>query len=151
MSNPDHYHLPRDRRYHPREHLWVKPEGAGEPESVVIGMDEMQLDSLGELAYVDLRPPGTVVEAGESFGTLEAAKMTAEIFAPLSGTIVRVNEAALARPLLVNEDPYAGGWLVVLAPSRWQTEWSELIGDAGIDDWVAAEQLRLKEQFDGPV
>ena len=61
MSNPDSYHLPRDRRYHPREHLWVKSEGAGEPESVVIDMDEMQLDNLGELAYVDLKPAGTVV------------------------------------------------------------------------------------------
>ncbi|MCH7510503.1 MAG: glycine cleavage system protein H [Proteobacteria bacterium] len=151
MSSAHRYHLPRDRRYHPREHLWVKPEGAGEPESVLIGMDELQLDNLGELAYVDLKPAGTVVQAGDSFGTLEAAKMTAEIFAPLSGTIVQVNEAALTRPLLVNEEPYAGGWLVELAPSQWQEEWPGLIGGDGIDGWVAAEELRLKEQFDGPV
>ena len=64
---------------------------------------------------------------------------------------MQVNAAALARPLLVNEEPYARGWLVELAPSQWQEEWPGLIGGDGLDGWVAAEELRLKEQFDGPV
>ena len=119
MSSAHRYHLPRDRRYHPREHLWVKPEGAGEPESVLIGMDELQLDNLGELAYVDLKPAGTVVQAGDSFGTLEAAKMTAEIFAPLSGTIVQVNEAALTRRCCTGVDRDCGNCFDVWEHFSW--------------------------------
>lgn len=146
MSVPDSYNLPKDRLYHPGEHMWVLENGDSTVAAVAIGIDEMHLDNLGELAYVTLREPGTEVKAGESIGTLEAAKMTAEIFAPLSGTILQTNQEVVARPLLVNEAPYTDGWLIHLEPAAWSGESADLIGGDAIDPWAAAELQRYKEQ-----
>ncbi len=147
MSDSDSYDLPQDRFYHPRDHTWSQVREA-DGSQVRIGMDAMQLDNLGELAYIQLQPPGTVVKAGDSIGTLEAAKMTAEIFAPVSGTIELVNDSVLTQPLLVNQQPYGEGWLLQLTPSDWTADSAALIGGADIEAWAVAEEARFKAEFD---
>ena len=146
MPLPPQYKLPEDRHYHPSDHLWAMPSHSDGQLAVLIGMDAMQLDNLGELAYIDLKPVGSVVNAGDSIGTLEAAKMTAEIFAPISGTIANVNRLAMERPLLVNESPYEAGWMLVIHPSRWDEESADLITGKDIAPWAEQEFRRFQEQ-----
>ena len=89
--------IPSDRFYDRDHHLWALPDT--ESGRVRVGIDAIGLESLGELAYVELVEIGTSVTRGESLGTLEAAKMTGSISAPVSGTIVRRNDAVLGDPL----------------------------------------------------
>jgi glycine cleavage system H protein len=109
-------------------------------------MDSIGLHSLGELAYVALREVGTKVLRGESVGTLEAAKMTTTIAAPVGGTLCSRNEAVLQDPLLVNGDPYQAGWLVEIDPGNWQQDAAELVVGEDIAEWVAAETERLRTE-----
>jgi glycine cleavage system H protein len=135
------FDVPVDRHYDGSRHLWAqRDEGSGR---VRVGIDSIGLESLGELAYVALRPSGSTVARGESLGTLEAAKMPSDIAAPVSGTIAGRNDAVLRDPLLVNEDPYGAGWLVEIEPSSWKAEARDLISGAAIAGWAAAEIRRL--------
>lgn len=136
--------LPKDRHYHPTSHLWVKPDSAA---CGRIGMDEMELENLGELAYVSLHEVGTVVKAGESIGSIEAAKMTAEIFSPVTGKISRVNDAVLQNPRLVNDNPYSDGWLLEIEMSRWPEDAQSLVAGDQIDSWALAEQKRFQDSM----
>jgi glycine cleavage system H protein len=92
---------------------------------------------------VALVAEGKSVQRGEPLGSLEAAKMTTTIAAPVSGRIVARNAAVLADPLAVNRDPYAGGWLVEIEPSRWSQEAALLVSGEAIAPWAAAEARRL--------
>ncbi len=134
-------HVPRDRRYDADQHLWARHDaGTGR---VRVGVDALGLESLGELAYVALHDLGTTVRRGEPIGSLEAAKMTSTIVAPVSGELVARNDAVLRDPLRVNGDPYGDGWLVEIAATRWEEEAAELLADDAIEPWVAAEVERL--------
>jgi glycine cleavage system H protein len=112
---------------------------------VRVGIDAIGLESLGELAYISLKQTGSTVARGESIGTLEAAKMTTIISAPCSGIVIRRNGTVLRNPLLVNEDPYDGGWLMKIMPSNWEAESALLVSGSEIEAWVAAEVDRLRE------
>lgn len=87
------------------EHEWINGES---PASV--GITRHAADALGEVVYVDLPSVGDTVTAGESCGEIESTKSVSELYAPVSGTIIEVNEALEDEPGLVNEDPYAN-WL----------------------------------------
>ena len=98
-------------------------------------MDALGLESLGDLVVIALKPVGTRVRRGESLGTLEAAKMTGEIAAPLSGGIIAHNPPLLSDLHLVNRDPYGAGWLVLLEPSEWEAESAALVSGPGLPGW----------------
>lgn len=137
------FHIPDDRHYNP-DHLWLsRDEESGE---VTAGMDELGLDSLGELAYLTLPDVGTSVEMGKPMGSLEAAKMTGELIAPISGVVRERNESVLHNPTLVNESPYDSGWLVRIEPVRWEDEASELVSGEELADWIGAEIERFERQ-----
>lgn len=137
------FDLPLDRHYERVHHLWARmDEQSG---CVRVGIDAIGLESLGELAYISLKQTGSTVARGESIGTLEAAKMTTIISAPCSGTVIRRNGTVLRNPLLVNEDPYDGGWLMKIMPSNWEAESALLVSGGEIKAWVAAEVDRLRE------
>ena len=124
------HEVPRDRHYAGAHHLWVRANDAGP--RVRLGIDALGLESLGALAYVSLCELGTSFARGESVGSLEAAKMTSSITAPIGGTVVARNEAVLADPLLVNEDPYGRGWLIEIEPTAWDVEAADLISGEAI-------------------
>lgn len=98
---------PKDLKYD-REHEWVRVDG----DVAVIGISHFAQDQLGEVVYVDLPSAGDSLNAGETFGEVESVKSVSELFSPVSGEIVEVNEALGDTPETVNEDPYGDGWMV---------------------------------------
>lgn len=104
---------PADRKYLP-SHEWAKTKG----NQVVIGLSQFAVDELTDITYVELPAVGRTITAGESFGEIESVKATSELYAPVSGKVVAVNEELADNPGLVNSDPWEAGWLVVVEPSN---------------------------------
>jgi len=100
---------PKDLKYD-KEHEWVKVDG----DMAIIGISDFAQDQLGEVVYVDLPAVGDEIIAGESFGEVESVKSVSELFSPLSGDIVEVNDALGDAPETVNEDCYGDGWMIKL-------------------------------------
>ena len=133
----------RNDRFYNSNHLWTKQD---DPGIVTIGMDEMGLDSLGELVYLTLPPEGTTIEMGKPMGSMEAAKMTGELYAPISGIVIEKNDAVLQNPLLVNEEPYDNGWLVKVEPTNWEKESTAMVSGDKLPGWVEHEIERFETQ-----
>ena len=105
--------FPADLRY-TREHEWAKAEGA----RARVGITEYAQDQLGDVVFVELPKVGSRVRQMQTFGVVESVKAVSDLFAPLSGEVVEVNEGLTAHPEQVNQDPYGGGWLIVIAVSE---------------------------------
>ena len=102
---------PTELRY-TKEHEYVKQ---GDDDGVVIiGITDFAQGELGDIVYVELPKAGDTVAANEVFGTVEAVKAVSELFCPLSGEVVEVNERLDQEPNLVNSDPYGDGWMIKL-------------------------------------
>jgi glycine cleavage system H protein len=101
--------FPEELKYS-KEHLWVRLEG----ERAVIGITDHAQTELGIVTAVELPEPGDELEQDDSFGSIEARKTVAELYAPLSGTVIEVNSELGNAPEFVNDDPYDAGWLVVI-------------------------------------
>ena len=104
--------FPDDLRY-TREHEWARRKG----HNVVVGITEYAQDQLGDVVYLELPDMGDAVKRGESFGVVESTKAVSELFAPVSGKVVEVNDPLSDAPEAVNEDPYEEGWMIVIEPS----------------------------------
>ena len=130
-------------RFYNSNHLWSKQD---ETRQITVGMDELGLDSLGELAYLTLPSEGTPVEMGKAMGSMEAAKMTGELVAPVSGIVIEQNDKVLQNPLLVNEEPYGNGWLVKIEPTNWEEESEAMVSGDKLPDWVEQEIERFETQ-----
>lgn len=98
--------LPNDLKY-TAEHEWVR---AGDP--VTVGITAHATEALGELVYLELPAVGDTVTAGQVCGEIESTKSVSEVFSPVTGTVVEVNDAAVDDPSLVNSEPYGAGWLL---------------------------------------
>ena len=98
---------PADLRYD-REHEWVRVEG----DIAVIGISHFAQDQLGEVVYVDLPSAGDELAAGETFGEIESVKSVSELYSPVSGEVVEVNDDLDAAPETINTDPYGAGWMI---------------------------------------
>jgi glycine cleavage system H protein len=103
--------VPQDLQY-TREHEYVKR--TEEENVVVIGITDYAQGELGDVVFVELPQPGSSFGAMDVFGTIEAVKAVSELFSPLGGQVVGVNEALDADPALVNSDPYGEGWMIRL-------------------------------------
>jgi len=101
---------PSDYRY-TEEHEWVKDRGDG---TCVLGITEFAQEELGEVVFVDLPEIGARFDAGDEIGTVESVKAVAEIYTPVAGEVVEVNDAVADDPELLNEDPHGKGWLIAL-------------------------------------
>ena len=100
--------IPEELRY-TSEHEWVRELGDG---LVRVGITDHAQNQLGDIVFVQLPDVGTGVEAGDAIGEVESTKSVSELFSPVSGTVVEVNDEAVANPEIVNSDPYGAGWLV---------------------------------------
>jgi len=107
MSN-----VPDDLRY-TKDHEWAKPEGS----KIRVGITAFAVEQLGDITLVELPKVGTKVDEGKAFGTVESVKTLSDLFAPVAGTIVEVNETLSSSPELVNESAYEKGWMVVIEPN----------------------------------
>ncbi|MFP2959266.1 glycine cleavage system protein GcvH [Myxococcus sp. 1LA] len=99
--------IPDDLKY-TAEHEWARVQG----NVVVVGVTDHAQISLGDVVYVELPKVGAKVEAGSSVGTIESVKAVSELFSPVSGTVVKVNDTLTESPEQVNDAPYGDGWLV---------------------------------------
>ncbi len=104
--------IPDDRRYS-KEHEWALLEDAG---TVLVGISEFAQAELGDVVFVELPKVGDRVEAGGQIGEIESVKAVSDLFSPVSGEIVEVNDGVKANPELVNESPYENGWLLRIKP-----------------------------------
>ncbi len=126
--------FPDDLRY-TREHEWARRKG----KNVVVGVTEFAQDQLGDVVYLELPDIGDAVKKGEAFGVVESTKAVSELFAPISGTIVEVNDPLSDAPETVNEDPYEEGWMVVIEPSD-PTELDALMDAKGYQAFLEEQE-----------
>jgi glycine cleavage system H protein len=101
--------FPEELKYS-KEHIWLRIEG----NRAVVGVTDFAQEELGTVAAVELPDEGDQVEQEDSMGSIEARKTVAELYAPVTGTVLAVNIEVLDNPSLVNDDPYDGGWLLEL-------------------------------------
>jgi glycine cleavage system H protein len=95
------------------EHEWARKDGG----TVKIGITDYAQDQLGDIVFVELPDADSEFEKGDEFGTLESTKAVSELYMPIGGKIVAVNEALEDDPELLNKEPYEGGWMIEVEPS----------------------------------
>ncbi|MBW2426048.1 MAG: glycine cleavage system protein GcvH [Deltaproteobacteria bacterium] len=128
------YRIPEELRYSEQDE-WVRSEN----ERVVIGVSDFAQSQLGDIVFVELPDVGAAVEAGVPFGTIESVKAVSDLFSPVSGEVVAVNEALEDSPEKVNEDCYGEGWLIEVQPSN-AGELDELLDASGYLKSIAARE-----------
>jgi glycine cleavage system H protein len=114
--------IPAELRYL-SSHEWVRVE---DDDTAYIGITHHAQDSLGDLVFVEQPEVGDTVRAGEEAGVVESVKAASDIYAPMSGEVIAINEALEDSPELVNSDPYGDGWLFRIKLSN-KSEWDELL------------------------
>ncbi len=125
--------IPDDLHYS-KDHEWVRVEG----NTAVIGITDYAQDSLGDVVYVELPKVGDEFAANESFGSVESVKAVSEVFSPVSGEIVGINETLADAPDKVNVDPYGEGWMIRVQMSN-SGEVDSLLTTAEYEDFTKAE------------
>lgn len=119
--------LPQDLLYS-KEHEWIKKEG----NKVRIGITDFAQDELGDIVFVELPEVDDTLDADDSFGSVESVKTVSELYAPVSGKVVEINEELEDSPELVNESPYEGAWMIVV----------EIDDESELDKLLTAEQYQ---------
>ena len=124
---------PADFRY-TKEHEWVQVEG----NTATIGITDHAQHELGDIVYVDLPKVGTNAEAGKTFGSVESVKAVSDIYAPVSGEIVEINESLSSAPESLNSDPHGAAWLIKVRMTT-QDEIKQLMSSENYQKYVGAE------------
>ncbi|MDQ3943108.1 MAG: glycine cleavage system protein GcvH [Actinomycetota bacterium] len=104
--------IPEELQY-TKSHEWVRIEN----DTATVGITDYAQEELGDIVFVELPEEGATLEAGDSFGTLESVKAVSDLYAPVGGEVVEVNEALNNSPEKINEDPYGDGWIAKLSVS----------------------------------
>jgi glycine cleavage system H protein len=99
--------FPKDLKY-TKEHEWVREEDG----AVVVGITDYAQDSLGDVVYVEFPQEGGTVTKDEPFGVVESVKAVSDLYSPVSGTVIEVNDAIVDSPEVINEDPYGDAWMI---------------------------------------
>jgi glycine cleavage system H protein len=95
-------------RYYTETHEWVQADG----DVATIGITDFAQSQLGDVVFLELPSVGRMLEAGDSFGVVESVKAASDLYSPVAGTVVEVNEALSDAPETVNREPFEGGWLI---------------------------------------
>lgn len=125
--------FPEDLRYH-KEHSWVRVSG----KKATIGITDYAQDALGDIVYIDLPEVDTEIEKNSEFSEIESTKATSSVVAPVSGTILEVNEDLDESPEIINEDPYGKGWIAVVEMSD-PSEIDDLFDSSDYERYVEEE------------
>ena len=104
--------IPEELQY-TKTHEWIRREG----DIATIGITDHAQDELGDVVFIELPDEGATFSAGDSFGVIESVKAVSDLYAPVGGEVVEVNEALNDAPEKVNEDPYGNGWMIKLRTS----------------------------------
>ncbi|MBF0343941.1 MAG: glycine cleavage system protein GcvH [Nitrospirae bacterium] len=124
---------PEELRYH-KEHTWVSLSG----KKATIGITDYAQDQLGDIVYIDMPEIDSEVEANVEMSEIESTKATSSVIAPLSGSIVSVNEELEDTPEIINEDPYGKGWIAVIEISD-ESELEELMDVSDYEKYIEEE------------
>ena len=127
-------HFPEELFYHP-EHTWARIED----DTATVGITDHAQEQLGAISAVELPQVGDDLEQDDSFGSIEARKTVADLYAPFSGPVLEVNEELQVSPELVNDDPYDGGWLVTVGVNDAE-ELNSLMSAEDYMDYVEEDQ-----------
>jgi glycine cleavage system H protein len=114
--------IPSDLKY-TKDHEWVRVEA----DRCRVGITDYAQNSLHEVVYADLPKVGRVLGKGESFGTVESVKAVSEVYSPVSGEVLESNQKLVDAPELINQQPYADGWLILVKPSKLKDEADSLM------------------------
>ncbi len=124
---------PENFRY-TKEHQWVRVEGG----VGTVGITFHAQKELGDVVYVDLPKPGAILEQGRAMGSVESVKAVSDIFAPVSGEVIEVNEALATHPEKLNEDPHGAAWMIKIRMSA-PAETTTLLSAAEYQSYAGAE------------
>lgn len=119
--------FPKDLRY-TKEHEWVRMEG----NVATIGITDHAQDSLGDIVYLELPSDGAVVTKDETFGVVESVKAVSDLYSPISGTVIEINDALVDSPEVINGDPYGDAWMLKV----------EMNSPAEIKDLLTADEYK---------
>ncbi len=122
--------IPQDLVYS-KEHEWCRVDG----DVVVIGITDFAQGELGDVVFLELPEVGDTATTGEEFGTIEAVKAVAELFAPVNGEVTEVNADVIDSPETVNEDPYGNGWMIKISMSD-PAELDDLMDASGYEAMI---------------
>jgi len=125
---------PSNLKYH-KEHDWARIEG----DLAVFGVTHYAQESLGDIVYIELPEVGAELTAGASYAEVESVKAVSDVYAPLSGSVVDVNEDVIDAPELLNESPYEDGWLVKVKLSD-PSEAEVLMSAEGYEQMLAEQE-----------
>ena len=123
--------IPKELKYS-SDHEWVKADG----DVVYIGVSDFAQSQLGDVVFVEIPDEGREIKAGETFSVIESVKAVSDIIAPVSGKIVKVNDALGDTPEVINQDPYGEGWIVAVELSN-TSELDELLDDSAYEKLTA--------------
>jgi glycine cleavage system H protein len=124
---------PDDRQYSP-DHEWIKMDG----DRGTVGITDHAQKQLGDVVYIELPEVGKTLKAHEVFGTIESVKAVSDLFSPVSGEVVKVNQDVVASPEEVNKDPHGKSWLIVLRVED-KTELGKLLTASQYEEHVEKE------------
>jgi glycine cleavage system H protein len=127
MTYPENY------RY-TKEHEWVDLQG----DTATVGITSHAQHELGDIVYVDLPKVGTKIEAGKTFGSVESVKAVSDVYAPVSGEVVEINQALAASPEKLNQDPHGDAWLMKVRVEK-NSEFSNLLTASDYQTYVGSE------------
>ncbi len=128
--------FPADLRY-TKEHEWLRLDGG----EAVVGITDFAQDALGDVVFVELPAVGIVLSQGQAFGVVESNKTVSDLFAPIGGKVLAVNQTLRDGPEAVNREPYGAGWMVKIAPAN-PSEAGSLLDAAAYQAFVAAEKAK---------
>lgn len=123
---------PQDYLY-AKSHEWVRIDG----DQVIIGISDFAQRELGDVVFAELPEVGRTLSKGESFGTVESVKAVSDVYAPVSGEVIEINEALLDEPETLNSDPYGEGWMIKLRATDLEADKSDLHDAAAYDQYTA--------------
>ena len=121
---------PEELKYS-KDHEWIRVEG----DIGTIGITDYAQGELGDVVYVEMPETGSSISKGESFGTIEAVKAVSELYSPVSGEVVEINDKLEGEPALVNQSPFGDGWMVKLKLTK-PDELSDLMEPAAYKEMV---------------
>ena len=110
-------------RFYTREGVWALAEG----NQIHIGLSDFLQQRSGDIAFVEIKPVGTTLAAGDEVASIETIKVNVALSSPVSGKVIEANPEMDAAPEAINQDPYGAGWLAVIAASDWETDRSRLL------------------------
>jgi glycine cleavage system H protein len=124
---------PDDIKYH-KEHTWVRVSG----KKATVGITDYAQDALGDIVYIDLPEVDISVTSNTEMSEIESTKATSAVIAPVSGTIIEVNEKLADSPEIINEDPYGKGWIAVIKMDN-ESELDDLMDTGDYERYIEEE------------